>query len=811
MHKPTNPFPYNTVVNLDDYPENLSFSASVYNSSPITNARLKINVANNPYYFSPNSTAYTIVWKIDQSIYEDPSEWPSESSSAKYLWDSWLKNWIRLDYPSWNSFKSYHTFEYNSNTDTVVATGWNRSAKNEVTYKWERCKARRTTSPYTKSYYQLYDDSNYKNSYNYMAKYTQSFSKTSRVFIGQSHSNGNDTIYLSCGKGKAYESQTVPTDESTTPVVIYDKNNALLQPNSDYSWQVRLYEDADTEHPPSNCLGYGFVNAKGTPLKLRPHTTIEYNKVIKIDGVENKYYQFSSLEGASTSEKYYISINGKVGQITEFWNSDMSISEISGKSVSTTTPEADSYGDPLYGYAQIEWGTGSTPTINVGTQYAIFCNYVDSDEFYFSTTENCKLSLSDDGHTDDRHKDEEGNPMTVTDIDDDTQIYVHRSDFHLSGEYAHTYGAIASRYRVLLYKAEDDIETLVDDTDYIQDSYISYAYNRMVNGERYRLDIEVVDTNGYSIQRSVDITINYSDIVIDIPDRTVRTDSYPQHNSIIVDWSNTLEGFISANNDSRDFLGFDVYKTIGEKDKLYQVASRNTTGIIEDFLVGDRVEYVYYIYPVYMTADGERIQPPLISESITLSHGRMKLVGLNSIDNDNNIYAIDTDNLWVFGLDLSDNGTTVVNSKTFTDTLSRYSKETVGSTQYVTKQVGGLLGKIDCSNENAAYLDTYDNIVDWRDFVGGSQLKAFVDLRGVIYICDTEANPTDSYNENLDYATSVTFTIHEIDSLDYLSVFARDLNYNPRSFILLADGYDELLRSKEPESLYLATERTDAS
>lgn len=799
IHKPTNPFPYNTVINLDDYPKELTFSASVYNSSPVRDARLKINVAGTPYYFSQDTIAYTLTWENTQySVYD--------SSNRFYLWDSWFNNWIYFKATDSPSTYYWSKFVYDSVKNTVTCYGNFRTQTGSSFEELDRPVIERTTTPVTvgaTSKGTKVGKYTGTTADQYM-KYTHEFQDPGNdVPMWQSHVNGSDIILLKCNKGKKYQYRTGITStntDSSIPIYGAASNDAkgLLQPNGNYSWQMRLYEDTDKNYLPNNCLGYGFVcdivEDSSWPwaksyFKLRPHINIERNMASGDSG----YYQ-SSLGDRGVSEKYYIVINGKVGQIAKFWNSDISLHN--------TKIETDSYGDPLYGYPGIEW-LDDEPTVDVGTQYAIFCNYTDSDEFYFSTTGGCELTLSYLS---------QGEAKETLESDD-CDITLERSDLQLSGEYGHSYGAIVSRYRVLLYKIENDTETLVDDTDYIQDSDISYSYNKMINGEKYRLNIEVVDTNGYSIKRSINITVRYDDIVVGISD-AVRTDSYPQHNSIIVDWGRALGDFsdMEPNKDGNNgatFIGFDVYKRIGDKDKLYQIASRNTTGIVEDFLVGDKVEYVYYIYPVYLTSSGEQIQTPLVSNPITLSHGRMKLVGLNLSDDNNNIYTIDTDNLWVFGLELSDNGATVVNSKTFTDTQSRYSKETVAPTQYVTKQVSGLLGKIDCSNENADYLDTYDNIVDWRDFVGGSQLKAFVDLRGVIYICDTEANPTDSYNEKLDYAASVTFTIHEMNSLDYMYVFARDLEYNPLSFILLSDRYDKLLRDNTP--LYLTTERTDAS
>ncbi len=789
IHKPTNPYPYNTVINLDDYADkSLTFSQTVYNSSKITAARLTLNVSGIPYYFSL-SDGYTVTVELNGVIYNDDYyRHPLEC----YVWDNVAGNYLFFSVPK-SSSAHYDKIVYNSNENTLTLSY--SGGPYTLVFRTPDTLSRTMSAP--SSYYDVFTPTSLN-----VKSYNVNQSQSQLLMYGSAPLNDGTSVWL----GADNQSQYMATTDLTQPPIecaVYGSNNALIVPNKDYSWQCRLYEGTDNTSDninaiPQNCLGYGFVEAvEGNILKIRPHTSVTSNYRDGTNWIENRYYD--TLQNNNTMEKYYISINGAAYEIQKFWNSNvpgaLSLSESQLKE--RVNAETDSYGDALYGYA---WLPNSIANISVGTQYAIYCNYIDSDEFYFSTTSSPVLKLYDNGHSSSIQLNEE---TPDTDIGDASEIRVSHSDYVLRGEYKHDYGAIISRYRILLYKLNNG-EELVDDTEYVQASYLTYAYNKMVSGDEYRIDIEVTDTNGYTVFRSLKINVSYQPVINGTGGNCVRLDSYLPHNSLIVDWSDTLSWALSST-DSASFAGFDVYKTIGEKNTLYQVASRNISGIVEDFLVGDRVEYVYYVYPVYATEQGEQIQPPIISDPITLSQGCMKLVGLNAADEDNNIYAVDYDNIWSFRLNISDNGATLVNSKTFNDTLSRYSKETVGPIQYFTKQVSGLLGKIDCISNTTDYLDTYDNIINWRQFVSGHQLKAFIDRRGVIYVCDTESNSSDTYNDNLNDAVSVTFTIHEIDSLDYLSVFARDLEYNPYSFTLLADGHDKLLQDKA--SRYLTSGR----
>ena len=107
--------------------------------------------------------------------------------------------------------------------------------------------------------------------------------------------------------------------------------------------------------------------------------------------------------------------------------------------------------------------------------------------------------------------------------------------------------------------------------------------------------------------------------------------------------------------------------------------------------------------------------------------------------------------------------------------------------------ITGLLGKIDCSGDNQ-YVDTYDDIINWENFVSSNSLKMLIDLRGLITIGDTDANPTFQYDTNDNHDVSVTFTFNQLNDIDTVDVLGMTLPINPLYYEYLADSEGALLK-----------------
>ena len=183
---------------------------------------------------------------------------------------------------------------------------------------------------------------------------------------------------------------------------------------------------------------------------------------------------------------------------------------------------------------------------------------------------------------------------------------------------------------------------------------------------------------------------------------------------------------------------------------------------------------------------------PLVSDKIQLHRGTVSVIGLVPTEEDN-IYTIDEDNIWQLDINLTNDGYTLNTDKTFYQTQNAYGKATGGNRKQRTMSITGLLGKIDCSGDSQ-YIDTYDDIINWENFVSSNSLKMLIDLRGLITIGDTDANPTFQYDTNDNHDVSVTFTFNQLNDIDTVDVLGMTLPINPLYYEYLADSEGALLK-----------------
>ena len=204
---------------------------------------------------------------------------------------------------------------------------------------------------------------------------------------------------------------------------------------------------------------------------------------------------------------------------------------------------------------------------------------------------------------------------------------------------------------------------------------------------------------------------------------------------------------------------FQVYKTLGEQDTLHKVCQTEnpTQRVIEDFTVGDLCDYQYYIFGICnntMDVNGVQVNiktiSPLVSDKIQLHRGTVSVIGLVPTGKDNT-YTIDEDNIWQLDINLTNDG---------------YNQ----------------------------YVDTYDDIINWENFVSSNSLKMLIDLRGLITIGDTDANPTFQYDTNDNHDVSVTFTFNQLNDIDTVDVLGMTLPINPLYYEYLADSEGALLK-----------------
>lgn len=268
--------------------------------------------------------------------------------------------------------------------------------------------------------------------------------------------------------------------------------------------------------------------------------------------------------------------------------------------------------------------------------------------------------------------------------------------------------------------------------------------------------------------------------------------SWMDSTKLLANFNDNLSGS-NYNGSFGDVDRFEICKSIGDGDKLHEVCTTQNSyqKIVEDFTVGDLCNYRYHIFPICKDTaeiEGKTVNietvSPIISDDICIHSNIISITGV--INNGNNSYSIDENNIWHLQLNVSNDGYTLNTDKTFYQTQSTYGKASGGNRKQRSIPISGLLGKIDCGT--GEYLDTFDHILDWETFAASNSLKMLIDLRGVITLGDIDVNPSFSYAETQNHEASVSFTFTQLNSIDNISVLGRVLPINPVERELLKDN-----------------------
>lgn len=273
---------------------------------------------------------------------------------------------------------------------------------------------------------------------------------------------------------------------------------------------------------------------------------------------------------------------------------------------------------------------------------------------------------------------------------------------------------------------------------------------------------------------------------------------------LLCNYQDTVNG-ANIKGSFRNVTGYRVYKTMGHDTTLYEVAHIPTTQfkVIEDYIVGDMCEYQWHVYPIIEKGDGlQMVGSAIKSNTITLHENVDKIMALKEIGE--RVYEVDVESVWRLWLNLKDGGFNMVNDKTFYDSLARYNQWNIGNKAYLTKNMSGLIGRIDCST-GGKYQDTYDMLRTWIDFTRSADMKCLIDLRGLVLPGDFEPNTSAEYIEAQDAPVSASFTWRQLADLDIIKIYATVLPYNPiyNKFLASSDHYS--LSANPASTLYTET------
>lgn len=334
---------------------------------------------------------------------------------------------------------------------------------------------------------------------------------------------------------------------STSPICSETNASAVIRSGNDYTWQIRLYDKksfSSEQYFPTQWFAYGtvsevIINDKDyTVLKIRPHRDIaciptdENYLKLKVEPKSDKtvlsqmfcYYE-------DTNARYYLLINGQFIEIIDYSYYNP---------FTSSSPSFNNYGDPTYGYIVIK-----TPQIPILTndEYNIYCNFIDSQEYYFYTASAPVINL-----------------YTLSGKQISETMEYNNSKLIINGVYHQAEGADVSYYKFTLYHRTKLGYEEINSTGEVFSNQIYYQYDCLLPNQTYKLYCQITDSNNNTSMYYKDgVTLN---VIYDTNTIAFQAGAnyYPQRHSVIIDWSEILSISGKSMNDNYE------YKNIANED-----------------------------------------------------------------------------------------------------------------------------------------------------------------------------------------------------------------------------------------------------
>ena len=385
-----------------------------------------------------------------------------------------------------------------------------------------------------------------------------------------------------------------------------DKTTFSFAAGEMYTWKMRIYEDdTKSNYVPSSWIGKGTVmetyqydSNSHAPIGISTSEIIG-NKIIRINPHTQMYFKDSMGIGTALYEKfwtryddntrYYIKVGNKFTEIKNYYyflpKHDKGVGYAGGKVTHVNKDsDLDSYGDPKFGYALID----EKFNVSVGDTYTIYCNYIDTDQYYFDTNTPPEINLYENF--------ESVNGTNVTreiDLSENTQLAplsLSYSNLHITGEYLQSEGISVSHYSFLLERRESDTKySTVSYSNNIYSTNIDWQYDKFISGNEYRLTLSLTDSVGSTFEKIIYIKAEYNSISYPM---NIKIEEYRKHNSLIVDFSELHS--IAANEEIDGGHQFLAYNEDTDKIDTTLTVSNNVchldkgNSLTYDFIDGEK-------------------------------------------------------------------------------------------------------------------------------------------------------------------------------------------------------------------------------
>lgn len=234
--------------------------------------------------------------------------------------------------------------------------------------------------------------------------------------------------------------------------------------------------------------------------------------------------------------------------------------------------------------------------------------------------------------------------------------------------------------------------------------------------------------------------------------------------------NNSTKALISFDNGNRNCesiinsafgYSFSVYRQRVGSSKISQVGKVSQGSLsIMDYNVSNQKQYKYLVYKEdddYSTDANESLP-------ITTNWWNWSIVGLKKVGNDS--YKVDTNNIWLFELNIESAEEVSNLSQTVYNNLTRYPRISYGKGNYKSGSLTCLIGNI----SNNKYIDTADMYDSWVNFCGTASPKLLKDRKGHILLVGITGSSSKIQDETSEQARTITFNWTEIGSTDNLMI-----------------------------------------
>lgn len=219
---------------------------------------------------------------------------------------------------------------------------------------------------------------------------------------------------------------------------------------------------------------------------------------------------------------------------------------------------------------------------------------------------------------------------------------------------------------------------------------------------------------------------------------------------------------------------FSVYREVAGSNELKFVSKLDDGALsIVDYNVVNDTDYKYYIFKESTDAISEAV----VSNDVKTCWWEWSLVDLQQDLNNDKVYYANSQNIWLFGLNLTTSSVSQNISVTTYNNLTTYPRVSVGKQNYKSSSISTLLGSIKkVGASQISYIEPASLLEEWNDFCVNGNIKLMRDRKGnsmLVAITNTTSQVDDVLKEQ---ANTVSFDWVEIGNTKNISIIGGNAN-----------------------------------